>query len=172
MRPLEEIKADGKLKILELYTCKEFMDDTEETGIRIVGHLTDPITRATYLVMFTKQFGWEHASISWLHKNKLPDWNIMCRLKDMFWSKDECCVQYHPAEEDYVNMHEYTLHVWKPCLETLPKPPSIMVGFKDVSPEEMSLASKLFIDSMSKEQLQQYAISKGLTINRKARRNK
>ena len=171
MRQLEDIKNDGKLKILECYPCKEFETDTEDNGIRIVGHLTDPVTRETYLVMFTKQLGWEHASISYTRgKRKCPEWDIMCRLKDMFWGKDECCVQYHPAEEDYVNMHEYTLHVWRPYLESLPKPPSIMVGFKDVTPEQMSLISKAFIDSMSPSEQLAYAKAKGYTINRKSRR--
>lgn len=172
MKPLAEIKADGKLKILECFPIKEFEDSLEKTGIRITGHLTDPVTRETYLVMFTTQLGWEHASISYLHKKKLPDWNIMCRLKDLFWTEDEACVQYHPAKEDYVNMHEYTLHIWKPYLENLPTPPSIMVGFKNVNSTEMSLASKAFIDSLSKSQMLALAKEKGITINRKARRFK
>lgn len=171
MKALNDIQNDGKLKILECFACQEFMDKPDKTGIRIVGHLTDPVTRETFLVMFTKQMGWEHASIAYLHKKKLPDWNIMCRLKDLFWTEDECCVQYHPAKEDYVNMHEYTLHIWKPYLDTLPKPPSIMVGFKDVNPEQMSVISKLFINSMTPQERIAYAKEKGLTINRKARRN-
>lgn len=170
MKPLNEIKKDGKLKILECFNCKEFEDCKDETGVRIVGHLTDPVSREVYLVMFTKQLGWEHASISPLRKKKLPDWNIMCRLKDLFWTEDECCVQYHPAKKDYVNMHEYTLHMWKPYIEELVTPPSIMVGFKDVNPVQMAAISKFFINSMTEEQKMAYAKKKGLTINRKARR--
>lgn len=78
--------------------------------------------------IFSYQLGWEHLSISM--PNKTPSWEQMCIMKDIFWDKDECCVQYHPKEEDYVNMHQHCLHIWKPIEEKLPIPPSILVGFR------------------------------------------
>lgn len=78
--------------------------------------------------IFSHGDGWEHLSVS--YPNRTPSWDEMCDLKDAFWDKSECCVQYHPAESDYVNMHPYCLHIWKPTNSVLPVPPPIMVGLK------------------------------------------
>ncbi len=54
----------------------------------------------------------------------------MCFIKDLFWDEDDVVVQYHPAKSDYVNNHQYTLHLWRPTEGEMPTPPSIMVGIK------------------------------------------
>ena len=56
--------------------------------------------------------GWEHVSID--GKNRTPSWDEMCSIKDMFFSDDECCVQYHPPKSEYVNNIPHCLHIWKP----------------------------------------------------------
>ena len=77
--------------------------------------------------------GWEHVSID--GKNRTPTWDEMCSIKDMFFSDDECCVQYHPPKSEYVNNIPYCLHIWKPIAQysgVLPIPPSLLVGIKGV----------------------------------------
>ena len=77
--------------------------------------------------------GWEHVSID--GKNRMPTWDEMCQLKDMFFTEDECCVQYHPPKSEYVNNIPYCLHIWKPIEQysgVLPIPPSLLVGIKGV----------------------------------------
>ena len=77
--------------------------------------------------------GWDHVSID--GKKRLPDWNEMCELKDMFFCDDECCVQYHPPKSQYVNNAPYCLHIWKPIEQysgKMPVPPSLLVGLKGV----------------------------------------
>lgn len=77
--------------------------------------------------------GWEHVSID--GKKRMPTWEEMCRLKDMFFEEDECCVQYHPPKSEYVNNIPYCLHIWKPIEQysgKLPMPPSMFVGMKGV----------------------------------------
>ena len=69
--------------------------------------------------------GWDHVSVSL--RNRCPSWNEMCIVKDIFFSESECCVEYHPAKEDYVNMHPYCLHIWKPQDCEMPKPPKLFV---------------------------------------------
>lgn len=69
---------------------------------------------------------WEHVSVS-LPK-RTPNWREMCFVKDLFWSEDECVVQYHPPRSDYVNVHQFCLHLWKPLGLEVPRPPSIAVG--------------------------------------------
>jgi len=74
--------------------------------------------------------GWEHVSVS-IQGRKMPSWNLMCYVKDLFWSKDDVVVQYHPAEEDYVNWHPACLHLWRPTDVEIPVPPALLVGPKN-----------------------------------------
>jgi hypothetical protein len=74
------------------------------------------------------QFGWEHVSVS--RRDRCPTWFEMCQVKDLFWDGDDCVVQYHPPESEYVNNHPYCLHLWRKIDEPFPLPPRIMVGFK------------------------------------------
>lgn len=71
---------------------------------------------------------WEHVSASLA--DRIPTWEEMCWVKDTFWSPEDCVVQYHPPKADYVNCHTYTLHLWRPTVAVLPRPPSILVGPK------------------------------------------
>jgi hypothetical protein len=36
-------------------------------------------------------------------------------------------VEYHPAKADYVNLHPLCLHLWRPTMMHMPKPPKIFV---------------------------------------------
>lgn len=75
--------------------------------------------------------GWEHVSMD--GRNRMPTWDEMCQIKDIFFTEDECCVQYHPPKSEYVNNIPYCLHIWKPIEKfsgALPMPPSILVGVK------------------------------------------
>jgi hypothetical protein len=57
-----------------------------------------------------------HASVVSLVKgdyDRAPTWDEMCFVKDLFWDKQDCVVQYHPPQSDYINRHPYTLHLWK-----------------------------------------------------------
>lgn len=68
---------------------------------------------------------WEHVSVSL--RNRCPNWQEMCFVKDLFWPEDEVVMQLHPAKKDYVNIHDFCLHLWKPLLETIPTPPIVAV---------------------------------------------
>ena len=71
--------------------------------------------------------GWEHVSVS-THR-RIPNWIEMCFVKDLFWTEDECAVQFHPSKSDYVNNHPRCLHLWRQKAG-FPMPPSILVGDK------------------------------------------
>ena len=92
------------------------------------GYYTDPVSGKQYYFVFSWGLGWEHLSVSRPHQT--PSWDIMCKLKEIFWNDDEACVEYHPAKKDYVNFHEHCLHIWRPINKKLPTPPSILVGIK------------------------------------------
>lgn len=69
---------------------------------------------------------WEHVSVSLPHR--APTWAEMCFIKGLFWDEEDCVVQFHPPESDYVNFHPYCLHLWRPVDAALPRPPKWMVG--------------------------------------------
>lgn len=80
--------------------------------------------------------GFEHVIMD--GKKRMPTWEEMCELKDMFFTEEECYVQYHPPKIEYVNNIPYCLHIWKPIEKfsgKLPVPPSLFVGVKGVKLE-------------------------------------
>ncbi|MFV2055406.1 MAG: hypothetical protein ACC707_03020 [Thiohalomonadales bacterium] len=68
---------------------------------------------------------WEHVSVSLVHR--VPSWEEMCWVKDLFWDDEDVVVQYHPRKSEYVNIHPYVLHLWRPMVEVMPLPPVICV---------------------------------------------
>lgn len=81
-------------------------------------------------VIWSNGGGWDHVSIAPYNRRITPDWNDMCRLKDMFFREDEVVIQYHPAKSGYVNNVPNCLHLWKSQKQDMPTPPSVMVGVK------------------------------------------
>lgn len=70
---------------------------------------------------------WEHASVPIIGVERTPTWDEMCVIKEILWQDEETVVQYHPAKENYINIHPFVLHLWKPIRERLAKPPTWMV---------------------------------------------
>lgn len=74
--------------------------------------------------------GWDHISISKETKGgkfKIPTWNDMCFIKDLFFEPEEAVVQYHPRQSEYVNFHPGVLHLWRKQDDSIPTPPIAMV---------------------------------------------
>ncbi|XZW19012.1 DUF7694 domain-containing protein [Acinetobacter baumannii] len=82
--------------------------------------------KCVFTVIASDQGGWEHVSVSL--PTRCPTWEEMCFIKSLFWGADDCVIQYHPSEKDYVNNHPYCLHLWRPINQDIPTPPSFMVG--------------------------------------------
>lgn len=72
--------------------------------------------------------GWDHVSVTVIGRDRCPNWEEMCFVKELFWSEEECVIQYHPPASEYVSQHPFCLHLWKPQGIELPLPPKIMVG--------------------------------------------
>jgi len=77
-------------------------------------------------VIFSDGLGWEHVSVS--TPGRCPNWEEMCFIKHLFWSADDIVIQYHPPESEYVNVHRYCLHLWRPEGLPIPIPPRYLVG--------------------------------------------
>lgn len=71
---------------------------------------------------------WEHVSVSL--PNRVPFHSELCFIKDLFWEDEEEAVHFYPKKSEYVNLHEFCLHLWRPLDGSLRSPPSILVGPK------------------------------------------
>lgn len=56
--------------------------------------------------------GWEHVSIE-LFARRLPTYQEMQLIKELFWEDEEMVVHIHPQKSEYVNITE-ALHLWRP----------------------------------------------------------
>jgi hypothetical protein len=77
--------------------------------------------------------GWEHVSICVTTQDKkefqkrCPSWEECCFVKDQFWDKEDTCVQFHPDDKNYVNIHPFVLHIWRKAGVVYELPSKIMV---------------------------------------------
>lgn len=86
-----------------------------------------PIDNKIFFVIASNGLGWEHVSVSIQNVERCPKWNEMCKIKDMFFEDEEVVMQLHPKKSEYVNIHDYTLHLWRPIEKDIPTPPMITV---------------------------------------------
>lgn len=89
------------------------------------GFFLVPFESFVLRVQASNGLSWDHVSISLA--NRIPNWREMCFIKDMFFDPEDCVVQYHPPKNNYVNIHNNCLHLWKPQNEKLPIPPIELV---------------------------------------------
>ena len=99
--------------------------------------------------------GFEHVSVSCQFKlrgrwqTRIPNWEEMCFIKDLFWGEDEVVMQLHPAKENYINNRPHVLHLWRPLHEAIPLPPVTAVGIPGVkldpsNPAHTAAAAKVW----------------------------
>jgi hypothetical protein len=84
--------------------------------------------RASLFTIASDGDGWEHVSIS--TQFRVPTWAEMCFIKSVFWDAEDCVVQFHPRESEYVNQDPFCLHLWRCTTTAFPEPPAILVGIK------------------------------------------
>jgi hypothetical protein len=78
------------------------------------------------LCISSNLMGWEHVSVSL--KNRCPNWNEMCFIKQLFWDEYSWVMQLHPPKEKNIDIFSTCLHLWAPINgEKIPLPPEIMV---------------------------------------------
>jgi hypothetical protein len=83
---------------------------------------------------------WEHVSVSIelsrreLEDGKIevqgrtPTWEEMSLVKNWFWEEEECVVQFHPPQSNYVDYNPFVLHLWRHRRRIFPRPPAVLVG--------------------------------------------
>jgi len=113
MKTIKELKEIPKLVLHEI---------GEDGGTASLYFSRD--SKAAFIV-FSFGGGWDHVSVS--YKNRCCTWEEMCMIKDIFFNENECVVQFHPAQKDYINLHPHTLHLWKKQGVEFEMPPKYMV---------------------------------------------
>ena len=112
MKTLEELKRTPHLCIKGKLESAPDESEVYFGWIDIEGFI------GTVVFGFNEHGIWEHVSISHNNKHRLPTWENMCRVKEMFWGKDVTVVQWHPAEDSYIHgimgMDTNILHLWRP----------------------------------------------------------
>lgn len=69
--------------------------------------------------------GWDHVSVSL--PDRLPSWNEMNFIKDLFFEEHETVVQFHPKKSQYVNVNPNVLHLWRKHGQEYELPPKEFV---------------------------------------------
>lgn len=100
------------MRAYEEYKGKVMWKEQLAMGIRC-GYINLPSGQRASVVVGENEEGWEHVSIK-LSARRLPTWDEMCFVKDVFWDEEEEVVQIHPKRSQYVNLTE-ALHLWRPC---------------------------------------------------------
>ena len=77
---------------------------------------------------------WKHVSVSFGRNRSTPSWEIMCRVKELFWDDESVVMQLHPPRSQWISNHPGCLHLWAPLEPgvTIPQPPGLMVGIKEL----------------------------------------
>lgn len=120
MRKITEICKMPHIHIEDVFVDK---DKNPEAIIGIIGWVSfrDKKFTGSFIAGFNEG-GMEHVSVSSLKKRQLPDWETMCRIKEIFWEDEEMVVQIHPKKSEYLhgvglpgNELENVLHLWRPA---------------------------------------------------------
>lgn len=62
---------------------------------------------------------WRHVSVS--AADRLPTWDEMVAVKEIFIGTQETALQLFPPRKEWVNEHPHVLHLWH-CLDGRPVP--------------------------------------------------
>ena len=77
-------------------------------------------THGKLTVIASNGGGWDHVSVSLV--DRCPTWIEMEVVKRMFFKPDEVAMQLHVPTKDHINIHPYTLHLWRPHNVEIPLP--------------------------------------------------
>jgi hypothetical protein len=99
------------------------------------GFFVIPYKNIKLFCMVSDLCGWDHLSVrveglknkKFRKKKRVPNWEEMCFLKNLFWNEEETVVQFHPKASEYVNCHPHVLHLWRDQSTEYKLPPKIMV---------------------------------------------
>jgi hypothetical protein len=115
-----------------LNKCRQYRGQfASDVGDGFNGAFSLVINGLKIKVIASDGMGWQHVSVSIHNSTFTPSWDVMCKVKDLFWEPEDAVIQIHPPAKDYVNFHPGCLHLWR-CTDgrEQPLPHWIMVGPK------------------------------------------
>ncbi len=128
-----KLYKDMKKTLAAMHRKPQFyvlMQEEADDGMALV--IQEQYKMTDYRIIVSWGGGWDHASMTLTNaqRERCPEWEEMCWLKNIFWGEGETVTQYHPAKSEYVNCHPFCLHLWKLQNCVLPTPPAEFVGVK------------------------------------------
>jgi hypothetical protein len=85
----------------------------------------EPVAQVPHALVFERKCGLrvilgveDHGTGRWLHVSfarsyRLPGWDDLREVKDLFVGPDKLAVQVLPPADQYVNAHRFCLHLWR-----------------------------------------------------------
>lgn len=110
-------------------TDKDFKILSDEF-LSLNGCFTIPIGYSKCKIVADARDDWDHVNVVVKFGRDDSQYRIatkeeMIEIKEMFFEDSEPAIEIHPKKEDYVNIDEYMLHLWRPVNRVLPLPPVI-----------------------------------------------
>ena len=96
-----------------------------DSGSGVFG-VPSPIDKRELTVVASDGSGWDHVSVS--RRDRIPRYEEMVYVRALFFDLDETVMELHMPESEHINVHERTLHLWRPHDVEIPRPPAWMVG--------------------------------------------
>lgn len=85
------------------------MYDSKSSGLRVISSVA----------LESDGYFWLHVSVS--RRSRLPTWEDLRFVKDIFIGPGAKAIQVLPSENEYVNINPFVLHLWA-CLDGDPLP--------------------------------------------------
>lgn len=115
MRPIEEILNDTRIQSVKQEPFEHFivggylrLRSGKQRTFTVIASVDD-----------NGEYGFvEHVSVGLYNDgHRMPTWEEMCEVKEIFWKPNEEVHQIHPAESQYVHgvgSVNNVLHLWRP----------------------------------------------------------
>jgi hypothetical protein len=71
--------------------------------------------------------GWDHVSVTVLGQRRVATYDELEAVRGAFFRDDECVLMYSVPRREHINVHEFCLHLWRPQVDAIPRPPAFMV---------------------------------------------
>lgn len=126
---MRDLRTFDKYRMSPIETAHIETKHPEREGMFIIPSIVD---RQRLIILATSGHEWDHISVS--RDDRIPLWIEMEQIKRIFFHPEECVMQLHPPDADYVTGRWpgqralFVLHLWKPHNYEIPRPPKWMVG--------------------------------------------
>ena len=118
LRVLNEFRYSGKDRYFNMPYNREYR-----------GNFLIPGDKGVYFVRAARMPDWDHLCVfvledeNGIERHRMPTSEELHEIFEVFFEDDEVGIEVYPTTEEYVNIEEFTLHLWRPVESVLPEPP-------------------------------------------------